>query len=278
MHVAVLGLGEAGQIYAHGLVARGVVVTAYDPDPAAAEAAAARTPDLRLAEGDAEAARGADVVLSLVTAHCAREALEAALPALAGRETGRDGVAAVYADLNTASPDLKAELASSAADAGVLFADVAVLAPTARAGLLTPLLLSGTGAKPLAHLLTPLGVPVSQAGPEAGASARLKLLRSVFMKGLAGLVLEGLTAAGRAGPEAVAWLHDQMARELTADDGAAFVDHLAASTRAHAARRAHEMDDAAAYLGTLGVPAWMTDGTRAWLHAVADGEVDCPRP
>ncbi|GAA4414868.1 hypothetical protein GCM10023169_00630 [Georgenia halophila] len=269
MHVAVLGLGEAGRAYARDLLAAGVTVSAYDPDAEAVANAIESAPGLLLADSEDAAVADAELVISLVTAACATGALEAVL-------RGRSVDGRLFADLNTTSPDLKAALAEAAAGSGVAFADVAVMAPVARAGLRTPLLVSGAGAAHVSDMLRKLDVPVEDAGEEAGAAARLKLLRSVFMKGLAGLVLEGLTAAARTGrSESIGWMRDQMAAEL-GPDGAAFVDHLVESTLVHAGRRAHEMDDVAAYLDTLGTPGWMTAGTRSWLHALAAGEVDAP--
>src|SRR2546430_16771386 len=60
MRVSVLGLGEAGSLYAAGLVERGWTVTGYDPADIATPVGVTRTdtPDA--------AVHGADVVLSLV--------------------------------------------------------------------------------------------------------------------------------------------------------------------------------------------------------------------
>jgi len=62
------------------------------------------------AAGDADACRGASLVLSLTCAHESEASLAAALP---GVEPS-----ALYADLNTAAPALKARLAQTAAAAG----------------------------------------------------------------------------------------------------------------------------------------------------------------
>jgi len=112
--VAVLGLGEAGSIISRDLLESGVTVRGYDP--------VAGVPDGVVAAGsDAEACAGADLVLSLTTAHEAEGALRASLPGL------RPG--AWYADLNTSSADLKLRLAALAQERGIAFADVAMMAP-----------------------------------------------------------------------------------------------------------------------------------------------------
>ena len=71
--VAVLGLGEAGSEIAAGLCAAGAVVRGFDPSVPAAGGVTA-------CAGDADACRGAAVVVSLTCAHEAECALTAALP------------------------------------------------------------------------------------------------------------------------------------------------------------------------------------------------------
>ena len=80
--IAVLGLGEAGSVIARDLVAAGTRVRGYDPAVTAAE------PILDTAS-EAEAAREAQVVLSVNSAKAAVDAFKAGLSGLsAGREPG----------------------------------------------------------------------------------------------------------------------------------------------------------------------------------------------
>lgn len=257
MRVAVLGLGEAGSIYAADLAGRGVTVAGTDPKVLTAPPGTVR------ADSIAAACRGAGVVLSLVGGAAAGAALAEALPAM---DPG-----AIYADLNTAAPEAKRRSALSAQRHGVMFVDVAVLAPVARARLATPLLLSGPGTDPLLPVLADWGIPAAGAGAEAGTAAGLKLLRSVFMKGLAASVIESVTAARALGAEE--WLTGQIAGEL-GPDGRALVARLLAGTPTHAVRRETEMREARAFLDTLGVFHPMTDGAIEWLHLLAGDSPD----
>lgn len=256
MRVAVLGLGEAGSIYARGLSSRGVTVRAFDP------AVSAPPAGVTLADDGPSAVRDADVVASLVGASAA--------PQVASSVFGHMSGHAVFADMNTAAPADKQRMAAEAARAGVSFADVAVMAPVPRAGDLTPLLASGPGAARLTDLWAPLGIPVTDVGPEPGHAAGLKLLRSIFMKGLAALVFESVTAAERL--DAGDWIRGELAGEL-GNGGADLIERLLSGTRQHAQRREHEMQDVQAFLYTLGAPSWMTASTIRWLHAIAAGEV-----
>ena len=246
-----LGLGEAGSIYARGLAERGAEVVGFDPVVTEPPTGVLRLPSI----GDAVA--GADLVLSLVGARHAESVLDEALPGMSP--------ASPFADFNTGSPAHKRGLAGAAGVARVPFADVAVMAPVPRAGIGTELLASGDGASAAATALGGLGLPIRVVGTEAGDAAGIKLVRSVFMKGLAGLVFESLTAAEAIG--AADEIRTQLAAEL-GPDGDALVQRLLDGTRQHAARREHEMLDTRDFLLSLESPVWMTEGTIAWLRSL----------
>jgi 3-hydroxyisobutyrate dehydrogenase-like beta-hydroxyacid dehydrogenase len=245
--VAILGVGEAGACFADDLAAPGVDVRTWDPDPR--RPGNAPSPELATA--------GADVVLSL---NSAAAALDAALSVASVLRRGQ-----LYADLNSAAPRLKRELAALIEPTGALFADVALLTPVPGNGLRTPALASGSGAAELARLLGPLGMPVETLDGGPGAAAERKLLRSVFMKGLAAAVIESLDAARAAGAEA--WLRSEIADVIDA----AVVDRLVAGSRRHAARRVHEMRAACELLTELGVEPRVAAAAVAQLEELAKG-------
>jgi 3-hydroxyisobutyrate dehydrogenase-like beta-hydroxyacid dehydrogenase len=251
--IAVLGLGEAGGAIARDLAAAGAVVRGYDP----AVPAPAGIVDT---SGEAAAATGADLVLSVNSAHAAIEALTA----------GAGGVSdgAVWADLNTASPGLKRELDSAARQRGIRFADVAIMAPVPGRGLRTPMLASGAGAADVADILGPLGASIEVLPGEPGLAASKKLLRSVFFKGLAAAVVEALEAARAAGHEQ--WLRENIVAELTASDEHT-VDRLVDGTHRHAVRRAAEMAAAADMLTELDVPPLIAAASRDLLERLSAG-------
>ena len=254
MVVAVLGLGEAGGRIAADLVAAGCTVRGWDP---------ARRPDgVANADSDLSAVRGADVVLSI---NAAAVALDAAA-SVAG-ELDSD---ALYADLNTASPQLKRELAEALP---VQFADVALVGVVPDSGLATPALASGAGAERFAELFRPLGMPIDVLGPHPGDAAGLKLLRSVFMKGVAASAIESLEAARAAGVE------DRVRTDIAAVIGEPLLERLLSGSRLHATRRVDEMRAAAAYLEELGVEPRVASAAAELLADLdADQPVGLERP
>ena len=254
--IAVLGLGEAGSALARDLAAAGAVVRGYDPAVPAAEGVVATG-------SEAEAADGADLVLSVNSASTAVDALEAGL---AGLRAG-----AAWADLNTASPGTKRELAGIAAGHGVPFADIAIMAPVPGRGLRVPMLATGDAAGTVATALNSLGAAVEVMPGEAGLAAERKLLRSVFFKGMSAAVVEALAAARAAG--CADWLRKIVVDELTAA-GAATVDRLVDGSIKHAVRRTSEMAAAAEMLGELGVRSDVAAAARNQLAHIADTQ-DC---
>jgi 3-hydroxyisobutyrate dehydrogenase-like beta-hydroxyacid dehydrogenase len=248
--VAVLGLGEAGSAIAGDLAGAGATVRGFDP--------VATAPEGVQAAADAGAAvSGSAVVLSVNAATVAVEVAESAGAAL------RPGQ--VYADLNTGGPVLKRAVAEVVEPTGAAFADVALMAPVPGRGLRTPALVSGPGADDFARRIAPLGMPIEVLGPETGAAAARKLLRSVFMKGLAAACIESVRAARAAGCEE--WLHAEIAEVLASADGA-LLDRLLTGSERHAARRIHEVQDARELLAELGVEARVSEAAEGWLAAL----------
>jgi 3-hydroxyisobutyrate dehydrogenase-like beta-hydroxyacid dehydrogenase len=248
--VAVLGLGEAGSRLAADLVSAAVDVRGYDPDPDR------DVPGVSRASDPASAADACDAVLSVNAAKAALEAAEAALPAL--REP------TVYADLNTSSPELKRELASLVESVGVRFVDVALLGPIPQRGLRAPVLASGAGARAFEALFVPLGMPVTVVSEEAGDAAALKLVRSVFMKGLAAAVVESMQAAEAIGRSE--WL----ATEVETMIGRPFFERALEGSRTHAVRRVDEMEAARDLLVELGVEPRIAAASAAQLADLAN--------
>jgi 3-hydroxyisobutyrate dehydrogenase-like beta-hydroxyacid dehydrogenase len=252
--IAVLGLGEAGSEISRDLLAAGADVRGYDPKVAQLPGVASRT-------CEADAVRDADLVLSVNSGHDAQTALENALPSL------RDGT--IWADLNTATPSVKAALVRRLEGRAVRVADVALLAPVPGKGLATPMLVSGAGAQHYAELLSPLGAQVEILPGPAGAAISRKLLRSVFYKGLAAAVVEALAAARAAGCED--WLAANISAELTAFDEQTIV-RLVDGTHRHARRRADEMTAAAGQEVELGVPSRVAAAARDLLIELRDAQ------
>jgi 3-hydroxyisobutyrate dehydrogenase-like beta-hydroxyacid dehydrogenase len=246
--VAVLGLGEAGSILAGDLGDRGVDVVAWDPAVSGTPGSVRRAPDAR------SAVHGSSVILSINTAGSAL--------GVAGSVSSILRPGQLFADLNTMAPHAKRKVAAVVEGSEALFADVALMGPVPRRRLGTPVMVSGSGAGSFAAIFEPLGVPVTLLGPEAGAASERKLVRSVFMKGMAAAVAEAAAAAERLG-----FLADAIAdMECTlADADGALVARLLDGSVDHSVRRAAEVRAAICMLESVGVTPRISMATREWL-------------
>jgi 3-hydroxyisobutyrate dehydrogenase-like beta-hydroxyacid dehydrogenase len=214
--------------------------------------------EIPVAPSFAAALEGADVIVSVNWAIVAAQVARDCAPFL------REGQ--IYADHNTANPSLKAELAAIVEPAGARFVDVAMMQPVPPLGVRVPMFLAGSGAEEYAALLRPLGTPVEVVGARPGEANARKLTRSVYYKGMAAAICEALEAARAAGVED--WLRSDMIASLTEADGQT-VTRFVEGTYKHAARRAHEMEDASALLDELGVPPIMARATAQALDRIA---------
>jgi 3-hydroxyisobutyrate dehydrogenase-like beta-hydroxyacid dehydrogenase len=170
---------------------------------------------------------------------------------------------ALFADLNTSAPQLKRELAAVVNEAGARFVDVALLGPVPARGIGTQALASGSGATSFAEIFMPLGMPVEVVSDQPGDAAALKLLRSVFMKGIAAAAIESLEAADAAGHRE--WLE----QELAAVIGEPLLRRLVEGSRRHAVRRTDEMEAARELLLSLGVEPRITSASASLLADLA---------
>ncbi len=251
MRVGILGLGEAGTLYAAGFAEHGWQVSGFDP------ADVPTPPRIERAATVAEAVRGCDLVLGLTGA-------KAALPV--AREAAEHlGPSTVYADMNAGAPRLKQQIAEAVGAASTAaFADVSVIGSVPKYRHRTALVTSGPGAPVVAGYFGALGAPVEDLGGEPGAASSRKLLRSLFMKGLGAVIVEAVDAGRAAGDEQ--WVREQIAGELA--DGEQTLDRLYSGTHKHGERRAREMSAAAELVRDLGLDTALARAVGD-LHALA---------
>ena len=234
---ALIGFGELGSSLAEGLGrAQNNLVRAYAPQRSQPAAAAALEDRLHRSGAQRsaslqEAVSGAKAVLCAVPARASRQVAEQCAPML---DRG-----AYYVDLATAPVKDKLRAAGAVAQAGALYVDAAVLGTVATSGFAVPIVASGPGAQGWKTLVQPEGLVVDVLDGPAGDATRLKLLRSVYMKGRDALVLEMMLAARRYG------LEDRVAESIKGPGETvpfpALAERVLCALAVHAERRAQEL-------------------------------------
>ena len=233
--VAIIGLGEVGRCIAAavGKVDDWVAELCEQvPRGEAIQLAGTLNRPIRSEPGDWLS--GCDLVLSAVSGTASEDVAMAVAAWL------RPGLC--YVDLSTARPESLARSAAFCEKQGVDFIDGAIMGSIALTGIRTPILLSGPAAEAGARLLEALGFRCSTLpSSRPGDASSLKLLRSLFTKGLEALTVETLLVAEAKG------LRDRLLEQLAVIDEAPFANYLSilvTSHVVHACRRLAEVEAA----------------------------------
>ena len=131
----------------------------------------------------------------------------------------------------------------------------------ALSGLKTNLLVAGSGAEAAAALYGAIGVPIRvMAAGEAGDATAIKILRSVFAKGLEAIAVECFLAAEQQG--VTDKLYDALA-DIDQTPLRAMLEALVRTHVIHAPRRLKEVQEAERQLHKANLPVDVLPGVRA---------------
>ena len=266
--VALIGFGEVGRIFARDLMAAGCEgLAAWDiafVEPESAQTAAARSGGVRIATSAADAAAGADVVISAVTAG---SAIAAAEPAAGALEQG-----AYYLDVNSVSPGTKQAVAALVEAGNGRFVEAAIMTSVPPRGLKSPMLLGGAHMAAFAGTMAPFAMDLTPYAERIGAASAVKMCRSVMVKGMEALFLESMIAARHYGVEddVLASLKDMIDQDWEKLGG-----YMMSRALTHGRRRAEEMREVARTVAEAGLDPLQSSATAMRQDWAADrnGEV-----
>jgi hypothetical protein len=243
----IVGHGSVGSFVARRIAGEGVWIDVLDPAPRIPV-----DPAHRLV-GPGEA-RDVDYVVSCV-GHGARE-----VPGLLDGALRPD---ALLFDWNSVSPATKLAISDALP---VETIDVALLDSLDAAVERPNLAISGPRSADGAQVLAGHGFNAQVVGAEVGQAARMKYLRSIFMKGIEGLTVEYAALASALDPDGV------IRASIESNLGAQcmdFLDLLLVTNRHHSDRRGRELQDAIATLAAEGVELTMAPAAVGVLEAAA---------
>jgi 3-hydroxyisobutyrate dehydrogenase-like beta-hydroxyacid dehydrogenase len=269
--IALIGFGEVGTTLAAGLMEIGrYEITTYDillDDRArgAAMREKARAQKVEACASAAEAAAGAQTVISAVTAASSRSVAEAAAKYLAPEQ--------FFLDLNSVSPETKRASAAAIGRDG-RYVEAAVMAPIAPYGLKVPMSLGGRHAAALKALLDPAGMALTVVATEIGRASAIKMCRSIMIKGIEALAVECLMAARHYGVEdeilaSLERTYPQIGWEKQ-------MGYLVSRCVEHGRRRAAEMRESADTVAETGLEPLMTAAIAKRQDWVADQVAEQP--
>jgi 3-hydroxyisobutyrate dehydrogenase-like beta-hydroxyacid dehydrogenase len=268
LKIGLVGYGEVGKILARAMRAQGVAwvgawdVLFRDPSQGVAMKERATQDGVEACSSLGALLAFADIVISAVTAANAFEvASEAA-------QSVRSGT--FFLDLNSASPMTKAKAAKLIDGAGAHYVEAGVMTSVPPYGIRAPMLLGGVRAGALADKLAPLGFDLTVVSEGIGVASAMKLCRSVFIKGLEGIIVESYTLARCHGVERqlLASLTETFPEIDWDKQGTYFFSRVAK----HGKRRAEEMREAANTVREAGFDPWMSAAsaeTQDWVAALS---------
>ena len=275
--IALLGFGEVGGIFGHDFAAAGLRVSTFDillDSEASRSAMLAKTKSMkvRACETLEEALRGADLVISAVTASSAADVARSAAPFLRGGQ--------IYLDINSVSPETKLSIARALSQSHGTFVEAAVMAAVAPQRLKVPMLLGGANAVAAVERLAAIGMNVKAISDRVGVASAIKMCRSIIIKGLEAITVESMFTARRYGAE------KQVLESLAATypsmgwDGA-LPNYLISRVAEHGKRRAAEMREAAQAVADAGLEpftALATAQRQDWLaQAIMEFSLAVPK-
>jgi 3-hydroxyisobutyrate dehydrogenase-like beta-hydroxyacid dehydrogenase len=263
--IGLVGYGEVGKIFCAGLKPGVEAVGAWDlkfADPASAAAERGHAVQAGVTAFDSMQAlcEASDLVISAVTASntlaVAQEAARHIRPA------------ALFLDLNSASPGTKQAAAALIEAKGAFYVEAGVMTSVPPYGIRVPMLLGGAQAAALAPVLAGWGMDTQAVSEQLGVASAIKMCRSVMIKGLEALVIESYTTARAYGVEdhVLPTLQETFPSIDWSRQGAYFFSRVVQ----HGKRRAEEMRESANTVREAGFEPLMTAAIAQKQQWVAD--------
>lgn len=266
MKLGFIGFGEVGFEMSKGFKGAGVeTILAYDvmqAKPVYGELVAERAASagVTLVASPAEMLGRVDVVMAAVPGSKALETAKG-ISSYLSRGT-------LYVDVSASSPEVKKAIGEEMKAAAVLFVDAAMLGSLPVHQHRVPTLISGNGSDRLLQIMAPYGMDLEKISDVPGDATAIKLVRSIFMKGLPALLTEVLQAASVMKVEQL--VIESLASTMNATPFEQTLNRLVTANAVHAERRSYEMKSSIEMLESIGVTPTMSRATHdklVWLAA-----------
>lgn len=262
MKIGFIGFGEAAYNIALGLAGEGVSgIRAFDSmagDAVMGKLVHARAEEAKveLCGSAKDVAEWADVLFAAVPSSFTMDVCRGVKGSLRAGQ--------IYADVSASTPAVKEAIWNEISATGVLFADAAMLGSLPKDKHRVPITASGNGAAKFKETMEPYGMKIMLAGERPGAASAIKLVRSIFMKGIAALMIEMLQAADAYGvsDEVVA----SVAKSMDGTPFTSHLDRLVTGSALHCVRRAAELKGSIAMLEEAGLTSEMSAATKQKLE------------
>jgi len=264
--IGFIGFGEVATEFSKGFQQSGLFeVWVYDKilrDPLRKRRVEERATELNVKlAGDIDSlTKGCEIVLSTVTVDAAVEVAKDTAPFLDKQKT--------YVDLNSTSPGMKREIAHIIKKTGANFIEGAILGAISSYGFRVPIMVCGKRVEKFQNLMNRIGMNMTYVGQVIGKASTIKMLRSVFAKGVEALLLEMLQGAVRYGVEN--YVMEDICKYMDSSSFLLIANNWLTTHAIHAKRRFMEMEQVVKTLREIGINPVMATATKKKLKASVD--------
>ena len=266
--IGIIGYGEVGQALAQGLaIKKNVCISVFDirfnDTVSRSQIEKKKKQAINLEKNLHSLIQKNELIISAVTG---KNALKVAEESSVNMVKGK-----IFVDMNTVAPLVKTEIGKFIEINQATFIEIAILGTIASYGYKSPMLACGNRALELADYLNDMGFKVTFLSKKIGQASMIKMLRSVFAKGVESLLFEMLIAAERCN-----LLEPVMHAVVSHMDKSSFLDIAETwitTNVIHAERRTEEMDHVIQTLNDLKVEPIMSAATRERLRRCSESKI-----
>ena len=259
MRIAILGGGMVGLCYAQAFIDEGHTVGGLcDLRPSEALERFTAKNNIPLYQDPGQWMNSSDVVVSAVFGSGALDIFEKSIQFLEPQT--------VYVDMTTALPEMMVRANEIALQKRIEFVDVAITGAVNLGMRRTPLLIAGKKAQMVHDLYLPFGGCLTVVGDEPGNAAKLKLLRSIFTKGMEALSVECLGTAAQMG--LTEELFDVL-KDIDATPLRKLMESMVYTHVEHSGRRAHEVHEASDQMRSVKLEPVVLKGVQSLFEKTA---------
>ncbi|MEK5060700.1 3-hydroxyisobutyrate dehydrogenase [Paenibacillus sp. FSL H7-0326] len=201
-----------------------------------------------------------DIVIAAVPASRTLEVAQSLLGSLRKNQ--------LYVDVSASTPEIKKQVAKEIAKQDALFVDAAMLGSLPVNKHKVPITASGSGTDRFIEDMQQYGMNITKISDQPGDASALKLIRSIYMKGIVGLLIEFLEASKIYGVEDQAI--SSLSQTLDSKSFEETMNRLVTGSALHAKRRAGELLGSIEMLDSVHIDASMSRAAQQKLEKLAD--------
>lgn len=267
-NIGIIGFGEVGQVFASGMLENNPDVNVYVYDILLEKKE--KEMEEKIISIGAEPiyridqlAQKCEIVFSLVSSSASIHVAQEFSKGLDNQK--------IFIDFTTSTPHDKEISGNAVHDKKGFYVDAAIMGTVATEKSKVPLLLSGSHAAETEKQLTTLGFNCQIVNLPNGASASIKLLRSIFMKGLEALVLETMITARNYGVDKE--VQKSISETMDNNDFTTFSNALITTHMVHKNRRMKEVSDCIKIIKDANLEPSVTEGVLTFFKNSVNKQV-----